>query len=46
MGKSCIRFTKFNEIPFELIGKLMKKMSVKNWVTLYETKYKKSGVKK
>ena len=46
MGKSCIRFTKFNEIPFELIGKLMKKMSVKNWVTLYETKYKKSGGKK
>lgn len=28
MGKSCIRFKKFDEIPYELIGELMRKMSV------------------
>lgn len=41
MGKSCIRFKKFDEIPYQLIGELMKKMTVKDWVTIYETKYKK-----
>lgn len=41
MGKSCIRFKKLNDIPYELIGILMKKMSVKDWITIYETKLKK-----
>lgn len=41
MGKSCIRFKKFDEIPYQLIGELMKKMTVKDWVTIYEKKYKK-----
>jgi len=41
MGKSCIRFKKFDEIPYQLIGELMKKMTVKDWVTIYETQYKK-----
>lgn len=41
MGKSCIRFKKTAEIPFELIGELMKKMSVDQWIDLYESKLKK-----
>jgi hypothetical protein len=41
MGKSCIRFKKFNEIPYELIGELMKKMDVKEWINIYETQMKK-----
>lgn len=41
MGKSCIRFKKLDEIPYQLIGELMKKMTVKDWVTIYEKKYKK-----
>lgn len=41
MGKSCVRFKKFEEIPFELIGELMKKISVKDWINTYETKLKK-----
>lgn len=41
MGKSCIRFKKFNEIPFELIGELMKKMSVQEWIDIYEVRLKK-----
>lgn len=41
MGKSCIRFKKFEEIPYKLIGELMKKMSVKDWIKTYETNLKK-----
>lgn len=41
MGKSCIRFKKIEEIPFDLIGELCKKMSVKQWIALYEKKFKK-----
>jgi hypothetical protein len=41
MGKSCIRFKKFDEIPFDLIGELMKKMTVEDWIALYESKLKK-----
>jgi hypothetical protein len=40
MGKSCIRFKKPEHIPYKLIGELMKKMSVKEWVECYEKNYK------
>ncbi len=36
IGKSCVRFKKFDDIPYKLIGELMKKMSMKEWVTIYE----------
>lgn len=41
MGKSCIRFKKMDQIPFELIGELMRKVSVQQWVDTYESKLKK-----
>ena len=41
MGKSCIRFKKMDQIPFKLIGELATKMSVKEWIDLYEQKLKK-----
>ena len=41
MGKSCVRFKKMDEIPYKLIGELMKKISVKEWINSYETLYKK-----
>jgi hypothetical protein len=41
MGKSCIRFKKFDDIPYKLIGDLMKKMSVKMWISMYESALKK-----
>ncbi|MBI5020831.1 MAG: DUF1801 domain-containing protein [Ignavibacteriales bacterium] len=37
MGKSCVRFKKIENIPLELIGKLVKKVSVKDWIKLYES---------
>lgn len=41
MGKSCIRFKKMDDIPYTLIGELMKKMTVKDWITTYEFNLKK-----
>lgn len=40
MGKSCIRFKKASDIPFQLIGQLMRKMSVEDWINIYETNLK------
>ena len=41
MGKSCIRFKKLDEIPFDLIGELVRKMTVEQWIQLYESNFKK-----
>ena len=41
IGKSCVRFKKTDDIPFELIAALMQKMSVANWIDLYESNLKK-----
>ncbi len=40
MGKSCIRFKKTDQIPYELIGELAKKMTVKDWIAIYEKEVK------
>ena len=37
MGKSCIRFKKPDQIPFDLIGELASKVSVVEWVETYES---------
>lgn len=39
MGKSCIRFKKLEEIPYELIGELCTKLSVQDWIDIYEAAY-------
>ena len=36
MGKSCIRWKKPEHIPVKLIGELIKKISVKDWINCYE----------
>ncbi len=41
MGKSCIRFKKPEQIPFDLIEELMGKMSIADWIKIYEKNYKK-----
>jgi uncharacterized protein YdhG (YjbR/CyaY superfamily) len=41
MGKSCIRFKKADQIPFELIAALVQKMSVQEWIICYESAFKK-----
>ena len=37
MGKSCIRFKKPKEIPFELIKDLVQKMTCEDWIACYES---------
>ena len=40
MGKSCIRFKKMDQIPFKLIGELATKITVQDWIELYESHFK------
>ncbi|MFN8326599.1 DUF1801 domain-containing protein [Flavobacterium sp.] len=39
MGKSCIRFKKIDDIPFELIGELASKMTTEDWINKYESAF-------
>lgn len=41
MGKSCVRFKKTEDIPFDLIAELCTKLSVEEWIKIYETNTKK-----
>lgn len=41
MGKSCMRFKKVEDIPFELLGELSKKMTPEQWISLYESAFRK-----
>lgn len=36
MGKSCIRFKKMDDIPLALIAELCKKVTVDQWIAVYE----------
>jgi len=40
MGKGCIRFKKPEHIPYKLIGELIKKISMKDWIKTYEKNIK------
>lgn len=42
MGKSCVRFKKLEKIPYALIGQLVQKMEVQEWIQLYEKQFRKS----
>lgn len=39
MGKSCARFKKMEDIPFQLIGELAGKVSPQDWINQYERLY-------
>jgi uncharacterized protein YdhG (YjbR/CyaY superfamily) len=41
MGKSCVRFKKMEDIPYDLIAELVQKISVQDWIALYESAFKK-----
>jgi len=40
MGKSCIRFKNPEKIPFKLFGELASKITVQQWIEMYETNIK------
>ena len=37
MGKSCVRFKKMNDIPYDLIAELATKFTVEEWISTYES---------
>jgi hypothetical protein len=41
MGKSCVRFRKAENIPYELIGKLTAKITPQEWIKIYSKSFKK-----
>jgi len=41
MGKSCIKFKKPEDIPYELIGQLVSKITPQEWIELYENAFRK-----
>ena len=42
MGKSCVRFKKYDQIPYDLIWELVEKISVNQWIDTYEKTLKKT----
>ena len=40
MGKSCVRFKRMDDIPFDLIAELMGKMTPEDWINRYESAFK------
>ena len=42
MGKSCLRYKKPEDIPYELIGELFEKFSPQQWIALYQDRFLKS----
>jgi Domain of unknown function (DU1801) len=40
MGKGCIRFKKPDKIPYKLIGELVSRVTVKDWIATYEKNIK------
>lgn len=41
MGKSCIRFKKMDDISYDLIAELCTKLTVNEWINIYESAIKK-----
>jgi len=42
MGKGCMRFKNGSQIPYGLIGELVQKMEATDWISIYETNYRKT----
>ena len=41
MGKGCVRFKKLEQIPYKLIGELVRKVSAQDWIRIYEESFTK-----
>ncbi|MBT8324437.1 MAG: DUF1801 domain-containing protein [Winogradskyella sp.] len=40
MGKSCVRFKKMDDIPYDLVGELCQKITADEYIEIYETAIK------
>jgi hypothetical protein len=36
MGKSCVRFRKLDDLPLDVIGKVIASIPMKKWIAIYE----------
>ena len=45
MGKSCIRFTKLEDIPLDLIGQLASQTTPRQWIEIYQNSLNAAGRK-
>lgn len=45
MGKSCIRYSKEEDIPYDFLGQLFAKISPQDWIFRYEASLRKTPVK-
>ncbi len=43
MGKSCLRYKKLEDIPYQLIGELVSKITADDWIEMYERNFKNKG---
>ena len=41
MGKSCVRFKKMEDIPYDLVAELIRKFTPKQWIELYQKSFTK-----
>jgi Domain of unknown function (DU1801) len=46
MGKSCVRYKNPDDIPYKLLGELISKITVDDWIKMYESVLKDSRKKK
>jgi hypothetical protein len=46
MGKSCVRYKNPDDIPYKLLGELVSKITVDDWIEMYESVLKDSRKKK
>lgn len=42
MGKSCIRFKKPEQIPYDLMAELARRITVENWIETYENAFRRA----
>jgi hypothetical protein len=42
MGKGCVRFKKMEDIPYDLIAELARKLTPQQWIGKYEKAFKKA----
>jgi hypothetical protein len=45
IGKSCMRFTKEADIPYELLSDLATRITVPEWIAMYESGHQKKDVR-
>ena len=43
MGKSCLRYKNPEDIPYQLIGELVAKITPDDWIEMYERNFKNKG---